>query len=181
MKKNYLSNVIWLTGLSGAGKSTLANKLNDKLKIQGFKIKKIDGDTFRKKTQNLRNFSKKNITNNNNLIIDKLKQIYKNYDYSIISVISPLRLTRIRAKNFFGKKYFEVYVKCGIKELQRRDTKGLYKLAKERKINNLIGYNSKILYENSKYEKIVVNTKLLNIKNSINKIIKKISKSYEKI
>lgn len=174
MEKNYLSNVVWLTGLSGAGKSTLANKLYKKLKIKNYKIKKIDGDKFRKKTQNFKNFSKKNIINNNNLIIDNIKKIHSNYDYCIVSVISPLRKTRARAKKVFGQNYFEVYVKCGIKELEKRDTKGLYKLARDNKINNLIGYNSKINYEISKYKKIVVNTKLLNIRDSIKKIIEKI-------
>ena len=174
MEKNYLSNVVWLTGLSGAGKSTLANKLYKKLKTKNYKIKKIDGDKFRKKTQNFKNFSKKNIINNNNLIIDNLKKIHSNYDYCIVSVISPLRKTRARAKKVFGQNYFEVYVKCGIKELEKRDTKGLYKLARENKINNLIGYNSKINYERSKYKKIVVDTKLLNISDSIKKIIEKI-------
>lgn len=174
MEKNYLSKVVWLTGLSGAGKSTLANKLHKNLKIKKYKIKKIDGDKFRKKTQNFKNFSKKNIINNNNLIINNIKKIYKNFDFCIVSVISPLRKTRARAKKIFGLNYFEVYVKCGIKELEKRDTKGLYQLARDNKINNLIGYNSKINYENSKYKKIVVNTKLLNIKDSIKKIIKKV-------
>jgi len=139
MEKNYLSNVVWLTGLSGAGKSTLGNKLCSKLKIKKYKTKKIDGDQLRKKTQNL--------------IIDNLKKIYSNYDYCIVSVISPLRKTRARAKKIFGKNYFEVYVKCEIKELEKRDTKGLYKLARDNKIKNLIGYNSKIKYETSKYKK----------------------------
>lgn len=174
MEKNYLSNVVWLTGLSGAGKSTLGNKLCSKLKIKKYKTKKIDGDQFRKKTQNFKNFSKKNIIDNNNLIIDNLKKIYSNYDYCIVSVISPLRKTRARAKKIFGKNYFEVYVKCEIKELEKRDTKGLYKLARDNKIKNLIGYNSKIKYETSKYNRIVINTKLLNINDSIKKIIKNI-------
>jgi len=174
MKKIFMSRIIWLTGLSGSGKTTIAKKLQKKLKAKNFKIKGIDGDTFRKKTKNLKNFSKKNIIQNNNLIIDYIKIIFKNYDYLIVSVISPLQQTRLRAKNIFGKNYHEVLVKCGIRELIKRDTKGLYKLAIEKKIDNLIGYKSKISYENSKYRIISINTKKLNLKDSVNKIIKNI-------
>ena len=48
-KKKKIAEVMWFTGLSGSGKSTLSNKIYKKLKRKGFKIKKIDGDIFRKK------------------------------------------------------------------------------------------------------------------------------------
>ena len=169
-----MGRVVWLTGLSGSGKTTIAKKLLEKLKAKNFKIKRIDGDTFRKKTKNLKNFSKKNIIQNNNLIIDNIKIILKNYDYIIVSVISPFKLTRLRAKNIFGKNYFEILVKCGIRELIKRDTKGLYKLAIEKKIVNLIGFRSNISYEKSKYRVISIDTKKLKISTSVKKIIKKI-------
>ena len=176
MKKTFFkSRIIWLTGLSGSGKTTIAKKLQKKLKIKNFRIKRVDGDTFRKKTKNLKNFSKKNIIQNNNLIINHIKIIYKNYDYIIVSVISPLKITRLRAKNIFGKNYFEVLVWCGIRELIKRDTKGLYKLAIEKKKDNLIGYKSKISYEKSKYRVISVDTKKLNLSTSVNKILKNIT------
>ena len=83
-------------------------------------------------------------------------------------------LTRKKAKNTFGCRYFEIYVKCSIKELIKRDTKGLYQKAKDKVITNLIGYNSKIKYEKSKYKKIIVNTDKLNLLTCKKLIIKKI-------
>lgn len=173
MKKK-LSKLIWLTGLSGSGKSTLSNKIFTKLKNLKYKVLKIDGDSFRKKTKNINNFSKKNIIYNNNRIISHIKRLIFKYDFIVVSVISPLLVTRKKAKKLFGNKYFEVYVKCGIKELIKRDTKGLYKKAREKKIINLIGYNSKIKYEESSYKKIIVNTKRESILSSTNLILKKI-------
>ena len=157
MSKKLENKIIWLTGLSGSGKTTISKKLH--------------WDFFRKKTKNIKDFSRKIITRNNNFIINKLKSSYKKYDYSIISLISPLRATRFKAKKFFGKNYFEFYINCGIKELIKRDTKGLYKLAKEKKIKNLIGYKSKINYEKSKYKAISINTKKLDLNKSVRKII----------
>ena len=173
MKKK-LSKLIWLTGLSGSGKSTLSNQIYKKLKNSKYKVLKIDGDIFRKKTKNINNFSKKNIIYNNNKIILYVKKLILDFDFIIVSVISPLLVTRKKAKKLFGNKYFEVYVKCGIKELIKRDTKGLYKKAKEKKIKNLIGYNSKIKYEESNYKKIIVNTKRQSILSCTNLVLKKI-------
>ena len=92
----------------------------------------------------------------------------------MVSVISPLLKTRNLARIQFGKNYYEVYVKCKIKTLEQRDTKKLYEKAKKKLIKNLIGYNSKIRYEISKYKKTSINTDTLNKTNSIKKIMKKV-------
>jgi adenylylsulfate kinase len=166
--------IIWLTGLSGSGKTTLANFLAQKLSRYSHKIKKIDGDYFRKKTNNFNNFSKKNIINNNLSIINYVFKIRKKYNFIIVSVISPLLKTRQFAKKKFKENYFEVYVKCSIKELFKRDTKNLYFKAKKNIIKNLIGYKSKIKYEKSKYKKITIDTEKMKLKDCVNKIHKKI-------
>ena len=53
------TTIIWFTGLSGSGKSTLANTFYKLLKRKKYKVKKIDGDVFRKKKNHLNNFTKK--------------------------------------------------------------------------------------------------------------------------
>ena len=166
--------IIWFTGLSGSGKTTLSDVFSKKLTKLNYKVMKVDGDTFRKKNKNLQKFTKKNITENNISIINYIKKIKQNYQYIIVSVISPLIRTRLKAKNCFGKDYFEIYVKCSIKTLIKRDTKGLYSLAVKKKLKNLIGYNSKIMYEQSKYKKIIINTEKNNLKKCIGIIQKKV-------
>lgn len=178
MKYNHLKKIIWFTGLSGSGKTTLSNKIIDHLKKKKFKLLNIDGDIFRLKKRYKNNFSKSNIKKNNYLIIKKVEKLRKNYDFIVVSVISPLKLTREKAKRIFGKDYIEIFVSCSLKELFKRDTKGLYKLAKNNKIKNLIGYNSKIKYEKTKYKKIIVNTEIQNIELSKNKIIKDLDKKF---
>ena len=86
-------------------------------------------------------------------------------------MISPLLKTRKHARSIFGKSYYEVYVTCSLNSLIKRDTKGLYKKAKNNLIKNLIGYKSKIRYEKSRYSKIIINTEKNNLRNSI-KILK---------
>ena len=169
--KKVLANIVWLTGLSGSGKSTLSNIVQKKLKKKGHKVLSIDGDIFRKKTKNVDTFTKQNILNNNIKIIKYIKKYQFIYNYILVSVISPLRESRSFARKIFKKNYFEIYTKCSLKELKNRDTKGLYKLADKRKINNLIGYKSKIKYQKSRYKVIVIDTKKNNLKKSKEKIL----------
>lgn len=175
IKKNK-SFVIWFTGLSGSGKTTLSNALTKKLEHLDYKINIVDGDLFRKKNRNINNFTKKNIINNNIKIIKYVEKIYKKADFTIVSVISPLKKTRLIAKKTFKEKYIEIFVKCSLKKLIQRDTKKLYKLAKEKKITNLIGYKSNIFYEKSNYEKIIVDTEKLDKKKCLIKIINFLNK-----
>lgn len=172
MKKK--SKIIWFTGLSGSGKSTLSKNLFLKLKQKSYQVHLLDGDTYRRKVKNVNNFTKKSIEKNNLDIIDYLKKILGKFDFILVAVISPLRITRAKAKKVFDQNYLEVYVKCNLETLIKRDTKGLYKLAIERKIKNLVGFNSKVKYETSRYKVLTIDTNKMNLKSSINKIIKKI-------
>ena len=171
-----MTKILWFTGLSGTGKSTLANILSSKLSKVKFKVKVIDGDNFRKKKNN-NNFSRTNIIKNILSIINYVKKIQTKYNFILVSVISPLLKTRSMARNKFGKNYFEIYLKCKIKTLEKRDTKKLYAKAKKNIIKNLIGYNSSIKYEMSRYKKITINTDKLNKNKSIKVIINKVFKN----
>ena len=165
------AKILWFTGLSGSGKSTLANLLFKHLlkNNRKLKLKIIDGDNFRKKTKNNKNFSRNAIFINNLSIIKHVDSIKSKYDFVLVSVISPLAKTRIIAKKKFRKNYFEIYVKCKISSLKKRDPKGLYK----NKNIKMIGVNSDIKYEKSSYKKIILDTD----KNTKKELVKKIFKS----
>jgi len=167
------SKIIWFTGLSGSGKTTLAKKLSKILvksyKINNKEIKIIDGDRFRKKNRTKKIFSKKNIIKNNFSIIRHIGKIEKKYTYVIVAVISPLAKTRNYAKNFFKKKYCEVYLTCKIETLKKRDPKGLYK-----KVKNMIGVDSKIKYEKTNYKKITINTDMHSKDKALKILLKKL-------
>ena len=76
------SKIVWFTGLSGSGKTTLSIIIARKLKKK-YKVKRIDGDLFRKKN-NIKIFNRKEITQNNLLIIKYITNIKHNYDYRIV-------------------------------------------------------------------------------------------------
>jgi adenylylsulfate kinase len=170
------SKIVWFTGLSGSGKSTLSKIIKLRLLKKKYKILLIDGDVFRKKKNIKNKFTKKEIIQNNLKIIDYLKRIKRRYDFILVSVISPLKITRYKAHDYFKNRYYEIYIKCSMKTLVKRDTKGLYALAKKKIIKNLIGFNSKIKYQVSNYNKLVINTSKHNIAYCTKKIINHILK-----
>tara|TARA_B110000438_G_scaffold279935_1_gene304768 strand:- start:223 stop:735 length:513 start_codon:yes stop_codon:yes gene_type:complete len=168
------SKLLWFTGLSGSGKTTLGKLLNLYLK-KNYQTLHIDGDIFRKKKKTKFKLSRKNIINNNIAIINMCKKSINKYDYIIVSAISPLRYSRNLAKKTFGNKYIEFLVKANISDLFKRDTKLLYKRAREENFQ-VLGYNSKIKYEFSKYKTNLINTSKMNKSECLIKIKKKVLK-----
>ena len=166
-----MSNIIWFTGLSGTGKTTLCLLLKKELIKKNYKCLLVDGDIFRKKT-NQKLFLKKDIIKNNLSIISFCKKNRTKQDFIIVSVISPLKKTRFFAQKLFKNNYYEIKTYSSLKVLEKRDVKGLYKLAKLGKLKNLIGYNSKIKYETSKHKHLRINTGKLNKKENLKKILK---------
>ena len=62
-----------------------------------------------------------------------------------------------------------------------RDTKGLYKKAIEKKLNNLIGFNSKIKYQKSNYKVIKIDTDKLSVNKSTKIVLNLILNGKKKI
>ena len=167
MKKGY---VIWFTGLSGAGKSTLSEMLINHLKRKGMNVLLLDGDIIRSTLNIGFDFSPDKIKQNSLRIINLCKKESILYDYIIVSVIAPYEETRKYARKILGGQYFEIFVKVSLKELIKRDTKGLYKKAIEGKMKNLIGFDSKTPYELPQKSDLIVDTDIETRRESFNKI-----------
>ena len=102
---NLNTKIIWLSGLSGTGKTTLSDILKKKLSSK--KTLLVDGDKFRKKRKKNK-FNRKEITKNNYEIIKFVKKNLKKYNYIIVSVISPLKITRKYSKKIFKNNQLEI-------------------------------------------------------------------------
>ena len=111
-------------------------------------------------------FTKEAILKNNYSIIQECKKQYE-YDFTLVSVISPYEETRLYARNILGvKHYLEVFVDCPVEELVRRDTKGFYAKAIN-KTMDVIGISEKLQYEIPKFADLVINTSLEDIYGSL--------------
>lgn len=155
MKK---AEVLWFTGLSGAGKSTLANALQEKLVKEGKKAKLIDGDDVRRVSHQHLGFTPRDIHENNRFVLELCLKLLSDFDFILVSVISPFQETRENARKRLGEHYHEVYVKCSLKEVSRRDAKGLYQKALKGEIPYFVGIDPRVLYEEPQSPELILET-----------------------
>jgi sulfate adenylyltransferase len=124
------------------GKSTIANALMVKLmEMGGRPVTLLDGDVVRKHLSSELGFSKEHRDINIKRIGYVASEITKNGGIAICAPIAPYTATRRAVREMieaFGA-FIEVHVATSIEECERRDRKGLYKLAREGKIKEFTG------------------------------------------
>ena len=150
---------VFFTGLSGSGKSTIANALMVKLmEMGGRPVTLLDGDVVRKHLSSELGFSKEHRDINIRRIGYVASEITKNGGIAICAPIAPYTATRRAVREMveaFGA-FIEVHVATSIEECERRDRKGLYKLAREGKIKEFTGISDP--YEAPTKAELVVDT-----------------------
>ncbi|WP_114964835.1 bifunctional sulfate adenylyltransferase/adenylylsulfate kinase [Alkalilacustris brevis] len=133
---------VFFTGLSGSGKSTIANALMVKLmEMGGRPVTLLDGDVVRKHLSSELGFSKEHRDINIRRIGYVASEITKNGGIALCAPIAPYTATRRAVREMiegFGA-FVEVHVATSLDECERRDRKGLYKLAREGKIKEFTG------------------------------------------
>lgn len=133
---------VFFTGFSGSGKSTIANALMVKLmEMGGRPVTLLDGDIVRKNLSSELGFSKEHRDLNIRRIGYVASEITKNGGIAICALIAPYATTRRAVREDveqFGA-FVEVHVATSIEECERRDRKGLYKLARAGKIAEFTG------------------------------------------
>jgi sulfate adenylyltransferase len=133
---------VFFTGLSGSGKSTIANALMVKLmEMGGRPVTLLDGDVVRKHLSSELGFSKEHRDINIKRIGYVASEITKNGGIAICAPIAPYTATRRAVREMieaFGA-FIEVHVATSVEVCERRDRKGLYKLAREGRIKEFTG------------------------------------------
>ena len=159
---------LWLTGLSGAGKSTLAEALAPVLQERGKKVEILDGDVVRTNLSKGLGFSKEDRDTNILRIGFVAHLLTRNGVAVITAAISPYAEIRDQNRALIGD-FVEVYAKCSIEELTRRDVKGLYEKALRGEIQNFTGISDP--YEAPENPEVVVDTEKETVEESLNKIL----------
>ena len=160
-----------MTGLSGAGKSSIANLLKERLLAINFKVEIIDGDEFRKSLCADLGFSKEDRIENIKRLGFVANLLSRNKIITIISAINPYNVTRNELKERYDAKL--IYIKCDVKTLRQRDTKGLYERAflpenHPDKIHNLTGVNDP--FEIPENTHLVIDTSKESLEISVEKV-----------
>ncbi len=166
---------VFFTGLSGSGKSTIANALMVKLmEMGGRPVTLLDGDVVRKNLSSELGFSKEHRDLNIRRIGYVASEITKNRGIAICAPIAPYTRTRRAVREEieqFGA-FIEVHVATSLEECERRDRKGLYKLAREGKIKEFTGISDP--YEEPETPELRVETENVDVDNCAHQVILKL-------
>lgn len=166
---------VFFTGLSGSGKSTIANALMVKLmEMGGRPVTLLDGDVVRKHLSSELGFSKEHRDLNIKRIGYVASEITKNGGIAICAPIAPYTATRRAVREMvetFGA-FVETHVATSIEECERRDRKGLYKLAREGKIKEFTGISDP--YEAPTQAELVVDTENVDVDHCAHQVLLKL-------
>ena len=166
---------VFFTGFSGSGKSTIANALMVKLmEMGGRPVTLLDGDIVRKNLSSELGFSKEHRDLNIRRIGYVASEITKNGGIAICAPIAPYATTRRAVREDieqFGA-FVEVHVATSIEECERRDRKGLYKLAREGKIKEFTGISDP--YDVPKNPDLSVETENVDVDNCAHQVLLKL-------
>ena len=135
--------IIWLTGLSSSGKTTLSIALESVLFQQKALVTVLDGDVVRSGLNHDLGFSAKDRKENIRRIGEVALLLAHQALVVIVAFISPCREDRDRVRHSIDTgRFIEVFVDCPLSVCEERDTKGLYKKARNGDISDFTGISS---------------------------------------
>lgn len=154
--------------MSGAGKSTIAQALFQRLSAAGRRVEILDGDEVREELSKGLTFTREDRETNVSRIAYVAALLVKHGVTVITAAISPYAEGRAKARARIGN-FLEVYVRCTIDELARRDVKGLYARALRGEIANFTGISDP--YEAPDDPDVVVDSSAESVAESVAKIL----------
>lgn len=167
------SPVLWFTGLSGAGKTTIATEVRKRLSTAGVRTELLDGDEVRSTLSSDLGFSRAH----RDLQVRRLGWVAgllsRNQVLVLVSAISPYRETRSSVLRSLPKG-LEIFVSAPLSVLEDRDTKGLYKRARQGEIQNFTGVDDP--YEAPDSPSLHLDTSTEALEECVGKVLRMLSK-----
>ena len=160
---------LWFTGLSGSGKTTIARAVEEILLERGLNVEVLDGDVVRTNLSKGLGFSKEDRDINIKRIGFVCNLLTRNGVAAIAAAISPYREIRDYNREMIDR-FIEVYVKCPLDVLTKRDVKGLYAKALAGEIKGFTGVDDP--YEEPLKPEILVETDKETEEESVAKIVR---------
>lgn len=165
---------LWFMGRPASGKSTIATRVEDELHRRGLPIENLDGDDIRKHLHPDLGFSREDRRTNNRRTAYIAKLLNRNEIPVIVGMITPFRDSQEQARAIIEDEanFILVYVKCSLKEAERRDPKNLYQQARDGKIEKFTGINHP--FQEPLNPDIVVNTETQSIDDSVEHVLRRL-------
>ena len=166
--------IFWFTGLPQSGKSTIAEKLHKTFENEYHKSFILDGDLIRDGLNSNLAFSDADRLENLRRAAEVGKIIY-NLGYSVFGAfITPSEKSRKMISKILSEVKF-IYIDTPLEICEERDTRGMYKLAREGKIADFTGIDAPFEIPKNPWMTI---TSIYNIETISDNIIKKLKEDH---
>ena len=170
LRSGHKAAILWFTGLSGSGKSTIAKKLEQRLFADRVRTMFLDGDNLRHGLNGDLGFSSADRQENIRRAAEVARLAYAHGNIVLACFISPFTADRRFARGLVADgRFLEVYVKCDLDVVKRRDTKGFYAKALAGEIDNFTGISSP--YEEPENAELVVETDIQSVDEIVDQIL----------
>ena len=130
--------IIWIIGLAGSGKTTIGRLVYAELKKHQPSTVFLDGDCFRAIMGNDLGHTLGDREANGERMFKLCSYLDSENINVVCAILSLFPQQRLACRRTFSR-YLEVFVKVPMKELIRRDQKGLYSGAISGKVKNVVG------------------------------------------
>jgi len=133
---------VWFTGLSGAGKTSISFYLEALLVSKGIPAYGLDGDNIRTGLNKNLGFSPEDREENIRRVAEVARLFADSGVIALCSFVSPFAQDRELARKIHKENdlpFFEVFVDTPLNVCEHRDTKGLYKKARQGIIKGFTG------------------------------------------
>jgi len=159
---------IWLTGMSGSGKSSVALAVAEHLRARALPVEVLDSGRIRSQINRSLGFSREEIEENTLRLAYECTLLNRNGVVAIVGSVSPYREVRDRARDQIGT-FVEVYCRCPMEVLAKRDKSGLFEKAMKGEIAHVAGVNAP--YEEPPKPEVLLNTDQLTVDEAALKVI----------
>ncbi|MDR3419300.1 MAG: adenylyl-sulfate kinase [Nevskia sp.] len=163
---------LFLTGLAGAGKTTIAQRVNELLLDEYWRtVTILDGEVVREMVSSGLTFSRADRELNIRRIGYVAGEITRHGGICIAAAIAPFRVARadVRARIGALGAYYEIHVATPLAECEKRDPKGLYRMARQGLVKNVPGVDA--VYEEPEKPELRIDTSFLSVEEEARQVL----------